>query len=79
MAGSRAAATSGNLLFLDVRERTGIVHWSSTGDTLRRTPSRASRSEFRVAVEGKFLKRQKSQSGIGQRESRVGRGETSIF
>jgi aspartyl-tRNA synthetase len=51
----------GNLLFLDVRDRTGIVQVVFNNETQPAAHSKAgqARSEFVVAVEGKVIKRQK--------------------
>src|SRR5256886_15148655 len=52
----------GNLLFLDVRDRTGIVQVVFNKETQPAAHAKAeqARSEFVVAVEGKALKRQKA-------------------
>src|SRR6266480_597598 len=52
----------GNLLFLDVRDRTGIVQVVFNKETQPAAHAKAeqARSEFVVAVEGKVLKRQKA-------------------
>jgi aspartyl-tRNA synthetase len=52
----------GNLLFLDVRDRTGIVQVVFNKETQPAAHAKAeqARSEFVVAVEGKVIKRQKS-------------------
>jgi aspartyl-tRNA synthetase len=52
----------GNLLFLDVRDRTGIVQVVFNKETQREAHAKAeqARSEFVVAVEGEVVKRQKA-------------------
>src|SRR5262249_29133342 len=52
----------GNLLFLDVRDRTGIVQVVFNKETQPEAHSKAEhvRSEYVVAVEGKVVKRQKA-------------------
>jgi aspartyl-tRNA synthetase len=52
----------GNLLFLDVRDRTGIVQVVFNKETQPEAHGKAehARSEFVVAVEGKVIKRQKA-------------------
>ncbi len=52
----------GNLLFLDIRDRTGIVQVVFNKETQPEAHAKAgqARSEFVVAVEGKVIKRQKS-------------------
>ncbi len=52
----------GNLLFLDVRDRTGIVQVVFNKETQPAAHAKAehARSEFVVAVEGKIIKRQKA-------------------
>jgi aspartyl-tRNA synthetase len=52
----------GNLLFLDVRDRTGIVQVVFNKETQPAAHAKAeqARSEFVVAVEGKVIKRQKA-------------------
>jgi len=52
----------GNLLFLDVRDRTGIVQVVFNKETQHEAHGKAeqARSEFVVAVEGEVVKRQKS-------------------
>src|SRR5436309_7027032 len=52
----------GNLLFLDVRDRTGIVQVVFNKETQPAAHAKAEhvRSEFVIAVEGKVLKRQKA-------------------
>jgi aspartyl-tRNA synthetase len=52
----------GNLLFLDVRDRTGIVQVVFNKETQPEAHAKAeqARSEFVVAVEGKVIKRQKA-------------------
>lgn len=52
----------GNLLFLDVRDRTGIVQVVFNKETQAEAHSKAEqvRSEFVVAIEGKIIQRQKA-------------------
>src|ERR1700758_1286208 len=52
----------GNLLFLDVRDRTGIVQVVFNKETQPEAHAKAehARSEFVVAVEGAIIKRQKA-------------------
>src|SRR5579864_884191 len=52
----------GNLLFLDVRDRTGIVQVVFNKETQPEAHAKAeqARNEFVVAVEGEVVKRQKS-------------------
>ena len=56
----------GNLLFLDVRDRTGIVQVVFNKETQPEAHAKAEhvRSEFVVAVEGKVVKRQKANPEI---------------
>jgi aspartyl-tRNA synthetase len=60
----------GNLLFLDVRDRTGIVQVVFNKETQAEAHAKAeqARSEFVVAVEGKVVKREKSNPEIGTGE-----------
>jgi aspartyl-tRNA synthetase len=60
----------GNLLFLDVRDRTGIVQVVFNKETQAEAHTKAeqARSEFVVAVEGKVVKREKSNPEIGTGE-----------
>src|SRR5947207_7373814 len=65
----------GNLLFLDVRDRTGIVQVVFNKETQPAAHAKAeqARSEFVVAVEGKVLKRQKANKELANGEvERVG-------
>jgi len=52
----------GNLLFLDIRDRTGIVQVVFNKETQPAAHAKAeqARGEFVVAVEGSVIKRQKS-------------------
>ncbi len=60
----------GNLLFLDVRDRSGIVQVVFNKETQREAHGKAEhvRSEFVVAVEGKVLKREKANPEIATGE-----------
>ena len=60
----------GNLLFLDVRDRTGIVQAVFNKETQRAAHAKAEqvRSEFVVAVEGKVVKRQKANPDLASGE-----------
>src|ERR1700740_2402279 len=60
----------GNLLFLDVRDRTGIVQVVFNKETQPEAHAKAeqARGEFVVAVEGKVLKRQKANPEIASGE-----------
>src|SRR5215813_12130133 len=60
----------GNLLFLDVRDRTGIVQVVFNRETQAEAHAKAEhvRSEFVVAVEGKVVKRQKANPEIATGE-----------
>src|SRR5438046_2919675 len=60
----------GNLLFLDLRDRTGIVQVVFNKETQPEAHAKAEhvRSEFVVAVEGKVVKRQKPNPEIATGE-----------
>src|SRR5256886_6263557 len=60
----------GNLLFLDIRDRTGIVQVVFNKETQPEAHAKAehARSEFVVAVEGKVVKRQKANPEIATGE-----------
>jgi aspartyl-tRNA synthetase len=60
----------GNLLFLDVRDRTGIVQVVFNKETQPAAHAKAeqARSEFVVAVEGKVIKRQKANPDLASGE-----------
>src|SRR5437667_9660916 len=60
----------GNLLFLDVRDRTGIVQVVFNKETQPAAHAKAeqARSEFVIAVEGKVLKRQKANPALATGE-----------
>jgi aspartyl-tRNA synthetase len=60
----------GNLLFLDVRDRTGIVQVVFNKETQPAAHAKAeqARSEFVVAVEGKVLRRQKANPELASGE-----------
>jgi aspartyl-tRNA synthetase len=63
----------GNLLFLDVRDRTGIVQVVFNKETQPEAHAKAEqvRSEFVVAVEGRILKREKANPDIATGEVEV--------
>jgi aspartyl-tRNA synthetase len=63
----------GNLLFLDVRDRSGIVQVVFNKETHPEAHSKAeqARSEFVVAVEGKVTKRGRANSDIGTGEVEI--------
>ena len=63
----------GNLLFLDVRDRTGIVQVVFNKETQPEAHAKAEqvRSEFVVAVEGRILKREKANPDIATGELEV--------
>src|ERR1700758_3505266 len=63
----------GNLLFLDVRDRTGIVQVVFNKETQPEAHAKAehARSEFVVAVEGKVVKREKANPEIATGEMEV--------
>jgi len=60
----------GNLLFLDVRDRTGLVQAVFNKETQAKAHAKAEqvRSEFVVAVEGKVVKRQKANPELASGE-----------
>jgi aspartyl-tRNA synthetase len=60
----------GNLLFLDIRDRTGIVQVVFNKETQPAAHAKAeqARGEFVVAVEGKIIKRQKSNPELASGE-----------
>ena len=60
----------GNLLFLDVRDRSGIVQVVFNKETQPEAHAKAepARSEFVVAVEGKVVKREKANPDIATGE-----------
>jgi len=60
----------GNLLFLDVRDRTGLVQAVFNKETQASAHAKAEqvRSEFVVAVEGKVVKRQKANAELASGE-----------
>ncbi len=60
----------GNLLFLDIRDRSGIVQVVFNKETQAEAHAKAeqARSEFVVAVEGKIVKREKSNPDIATGE-----------
>jgi aspartyl-tRNA synthetase len=63
----------GNLLFLDVRDRSGIVQVVFNKETQPEAHAKAeqARSEFVVAVEGKITKRERANSDIGTGEVEI--------
>jgi aspartyl-tRNA synthetase len=63
----------GNLLFLDVRDRTGIVQVVFNKETQPEAPAKAeqARSEFVVAVEGNVILRQKSNPDLATGEVEI--------
>ena len=63
----------GNLLFLDVRDRTGIVQVVFNKETQPTAHAKAeqARSEFVVAVEGEVIKRQKSNPELATGEVEI--------
>jgi len=63
----------GNLLFLDLRDRTGIVQVVFNKETQPEAHGKAEhlRSEFVVAIEGKIIKRQKSNPELATGEVEV--------
>src|SRR3974377_2190771 len=60
----------GHLLFLDVRDRTGLVQVVFNKETQAEAHAKAeqARSEFVVAVEGRGTEREKATTGIGTEE-----------
>jgi len=71
----------GNLLFLDVRDRTGIVQVVFNKETQPEAHAKAehARSEFVVAVEGKVVKRGKANPEIATGEVEVIAGKLHIL
>ena len=71
----------GNLLFLDVRDRTGIVQVVFNKETQPAAHAKAeqARSEFVVAVEGKVLKRQKANPELATGEVELVAGKLHIL
>jgi aspartyl-tRNA synthetase len=63
----------GNLLFLDVRDRSGIVQVVFNKETQPAAHAKAehARSEFVVAVEGKITKRERANTDIGTGEVEI--------
>ncbi|MBV8780785.1 MAG: aspartate--tRNA ligase [Phycisphaerae bacterium] len=63
----------GNLLFLDVRDRTGIVQVVFNKETQAEAHAKAeqARSEFVVAVEGKVIQRQKANPDLASGEIEI--------
>src|SRR5690349_24952435 len=64
----------GSLLFLDVRDRTGIVQVVFNKETQPAAHAKAEqvRSEFVVAVEGKAVKRAKANPELASGEMQIG-------
>ena len=60
----------GNLLFLDIRDRTGIVQvvFNKESQPAAHAKAEQARGEFVVAVEGKVIKRQKANPEIATGE-----------
>jgi len=71
----------GNLLFLDVRDRTGIVQVVFNKETQAEAHAKAehARSEFVVAIEGKVVKRGKANPEIATGEVEVIAGKLHIL
>ena len=71
----------GNLLFLDVRDRTGIVQVVFNKETQREAHAKAEqvRSEFVVAVEGKVLQRGKANPEIATGEVELAASKLHIL
>src|SRR5260370_32170177 len=71
----------GNLLFLDVRDRTGIVQVVFNKETQPAAHAKAeqARGEFVVAVEGKVLKRQKANPELASAEVEVSPAHFNIL
>src|SRR5256885_1196314 len=66
----------GNLLFLDIRDRTGIVQVVFNKETQPAAHAKAeqARSEFVVAVEGKVIKRKKATPELATGEVELAAG-----
>src|SRR5205814_2522790 len=71
----------GNLLFLDVRDRTGIVQVVFNKETQPAAHAKAeqARGEFVVAVEGKVLKRQKANPELASGEVELAASKLHIL
>jgi len=71
----------GNLLFLDVRDRSGIVQVVFNKETQPEAHAKAeqARSEFVVAVEGKVIKREKANPEIPTGEIELGASKLHIL
>ncbi len=71
----------GNLLFLDVRDRTGIVQVVFNKETQAEAHAKAehARSEFVVAVEGKVVKRERANPEIATGEIELVAGKLHIL
>jgi aspartyl-tRNA synthetase len=71
----------GNLLFLDVRDRTGIVQvvFNKELQPAAHAKAEQARSEFVVAAEGKVVKRQKANSDLASGEIEIIASELRIL
>ncbi len=71
----------GNLLFLDIRDRSGIVQVVFNKETQPAAHAKAeqARSEFVVAVEGKVIQRQKSNPELATGEMEISPPALCIF
>jgi len=71
----------GNLLFLDVRDRTGIVQVVFNKETQPEAHAKAeqARSEFVIAVEGEVLKRQKANPDLATGEVEMNAAKLHIL
>jgi aspartyl-tRNA synthetase len=71
----------GNLLFLDLRDRTGIVQVVFNKETQPAAHAKAeqARSEFVVAVEGKVIRRQKANPELASGEVEIIAGKLHIL
>ena len=71
----------GNLLFLDVRDRTGIVQVVFNKETRPEAHGKAEhvRSEYVVAVEGKVIQRQKSNPDLATGEIEIIAGKLHVL
>jgi aspartyl-tRNA synthetase len=71
----------GNLLFLDVRDRSGIVQVVFNKETQPEAHTKAeqARSEFVVAVEGKIIKRERPNGDISTGEVEIGANKLHIL
>jgi aspartyl-tRNA synthetase len=71
----------GNLLFLDIRDRSGIVQVVFNKETQPEAHAKAeqARSEFVVAVEGKVTKRERANTDIGTGEVEIAANKLHIL